>query len=199
MCQSRFHPHKQSVLVWFPRSLSDRLLPFLGLVPGNVPSFFTGYAQSVKCLAYGSFTAVKFLCDLFRVCVWMCLHIRFQLFRFDLFITTNYGSWSQCSFLFPLPFPCAYGADWYLEYFMGFFQRVSFSSIFYCPFPVILWITHALILIHSTFVFKCVNYNRLTDEEKQWLVRIARKSELMKGHISQRGKKYKQQDGCVQF
>lgn len=34
-----------------------------------------------------------------------------------------------------------------------------------------------------------LKYNRLTDEEKQWLVRIARKSELLKGHTSRRGKK----------
>lgn len=32
-----------------------------------------------------------------------------------------------------------------------------------------------------------LKYNKLTDEEKQWLVRIARKSELAKNHISYRG------------
>ena len=31
-------------------------------------------------------------------------------------------------------------------------------------------------------------YNKLTEAEKQWLTRIARKSELLKGSISQRGK-----------
>ncbi len=34
-----------------------------------------------------------------------------------------------------------------------------------------------------------IRYDRLTDEEKQWLVKIARKSELVKGHIPQRGRK----------
>ncbi len=34
-----------------------------------------------------------------------------------------------------------------------------------------------------------LRYNKLTEEEKQWLVRIMRKSELMKGHSSQRGKR----------
>ena len=33
-----------------------------------------------------------------------------------------------------------------------------------------------------------LKYGKLTDEEKQWLVRIAQKSELVKGHISQRGR-----------
>lgn len=32
-----------------------------------------------------------------------------------------------------------------------------------------------------------LKYSKLTDEEKQWLVRIARKSELAKGYVSQRG------------
>lgn len=34
-----------------------------------------------------------------------------------------------------------------------------------------------------------LRYSKLTEEEKQWLVRIARKSELAKGHVSHRGKK----------
>ena len=33
------------------------------------------------------------------------------------------------------------------------------------------------------------SYNRLTEEEKQWLMKIAQKSKLAKGHVSQRGKK----------
>ena len=33
-----------------------------------------------------------------------------------------------------------------------------------------------------------LRYNKLTEEEKQWLTRIARKSELLNGSISQRGK-----------
>ena len=33
-----------------------------------------------------------------------------------------------------------------------------------------------------------LRYNKLTEEEKQWLARIARKSELLKGSVSQRGK-----------
>ena len=32
-------------------------------------------------------------------------------------------------------------------------------------------------------------YNRLTEEEKQWLIRIGAKSDFMKSHISKRGKK----------
>lgn len=32
-------------------------------------------------------------------------------------------------------------------------------------------------------------YNRLTEEEKQWLIRIGSKSDFMKSHISKRGKK----------
>lgn len=36
-----------------------------------------------------------------------------------------------------------------------------------------------------------LRYNKLTEEEKQWLTRIARKSELLKSPISQRGKKRK--------
>ena len=36
-----------------------------------------------------------------------------------------------------------------------------------------------------------LRYNKLTEEEKQWLPRIMRKSELMNGSISQRGKKRK--------
>ena len=35
-----------------------------------------------------------------------------------------------------------------------------------------------------------IKYQKLTEEEKQWLIRIAQKSELAKSHISQRGKKY---------
>ena len=34
-------------------------------------------------------------------------------------------------------------------------------------------------------------YNKLTEEEKQWLMRIAQKSKLAKSHVSQRGKKRK--------
>ncbi|MBQ8802900.1 MAG: DUF5626 family protein [Tyzzerella sp.] len=34
-----------------------------------------------------------------------------------------------------------------------------------------------------------LRYNKLTEEEKQWLVRIMQKSELMKSHTLQRGKK----------
>lgn len=33
------------------------------------------------------------------------------------------------------------------------------------------------------------SYHRLTEEEKRWLMRIAQKSKLAKGHVSQRGKK----------
>ena len=36
-----------------------------------------------------------------------------------------------------------------------------------------------------------LRYNALTEEEKQWLTRIAKKSELVKGHVSKRGKKQK--------
>lgn len=36
-----------------------------------------------------------------------------------------------------------------------------------------------------------LRYNKLTEEEKQWLIRIMRKSELMKSPVSQRGKKRK--------
>jgi len=36
-----------------------------------------------------------------------------------------------------------------------------------------------------------LRYNKLTEEEKQWLTRIAQKSELLKGSVSQRGKKRK--------
>ena len=36
-----------------------------------------------------------------------------------------------------------------------------------------------------------LRYNKLTEEEKQWLVRIMQKSELMKSHTTQRGKKKK--------
>ena len=36
-----------------------------------------------------------------------------------------------------------------------------------------------------------IRYNKLTEEEKQWLVRIAQKSELAKGGASQRGKRKK--------
>ena len=34
-----------------------------------------------------------------------------------------------------------------------------------------------------------LKYSRLTEEEKQWLIRIAQKSELLKTAIPQRGKK----------
>ncbi len=34
-----------------------------------------------------------------------------------------------------------------------------------------------------------INYNKLTEEEKQWLIRIAHKSKLLSGGVSQRGKK----------
>ena len=34
-----------------------------------------------------------------------------------------------------------------------------------------------------------IPYNRLTEEEKQWLIRIGSKSDFMKSHISRRGKK----------
>lgn len=34
-----------------------------------------------------------------------------------------------------------------------------------------------------------LNYNKLTEEEKQWLVRIARRSELLKGYGNKRGKR----------
>ena len=34
-------------------------------------------------------------------------------------------------------------------------------------------------------------YNKLSEEEKQWLMRIAQKSKLAKSHVSQRGKKRK--------
>jgi len=36
-----------------------------------------------------------------------------------------------------------------------------------------------------------LRYNKLTEEEKQWLARIAQKSELLKSSISQRGKRRK--------
>ena len=36
-----------------------------------------------------------------------------------------------------------------------------------------------------------LRYNKLTEEEKQWLTRIMRKSELLRSPISQRGKKRK--------
>ena len=36
-----------------------------------------------------------------------------------------------------------------------------------------------------------LRYNKLTEEEKQWLARIAQKSELLKSSVSQRGKKRK--------
>ena len=36
-----------------------------------------------------------------------------------------------------------------------------------------------------------LRYSKLTEEEKQWLARIAQKSELLKGSVSQRGKKRK--------
>ena len=36
-----------------------------------------------------------------------------------------------------------------------------------------------------------LKYNRLTEEEKQWLVRIAEKSELAKSYVSHRSKKKK--------
>ena len=36
-----------------------------------------------------------------------------------------------------------------------------------------------------------IPYNRLTEEEKQSLIRIGSKSDFMKSHISQRGKKRK--------
>ena len=34
-----------------------------------------------------------------------------------------------------------------------------------------------------------INYSKLTEEEKQWLIRIAHKSKLLSGGVSQRGKK----------
>lgn len=34
-----------------------------------------------------------------------------------------------------------------------------------------------------------LRYSSLTEEEKQWLIRIARKSELVKNHVSKRGRK----------
>ena len=36
-----------------------------------------------------------------------------------------------------------------------------------------------------------IRYNKLIEEENQWLVRIAQKSELAKGGASQRGKRKK--------
>ena len=36
-----------------------------------------------------------------------------------------------------------------------------------------------------------ISYHKLTEEEKQWLMRIAQKSKLLKSHASQRGKKRK--------
>ena len=36
-----------------------------------------------------------------------------------------------------------------------------------------------------------LRYNKLTEEEKQWLARIVQKSELLKGSVSQRGKRRK--------
>ena len=36
-----------------------------------------------------------------------------------------------------------------------------------------------------------LRYNKLTEEEKQWLARIAQKSELLKSSVPQRGKKRK--------
>ena len=36
-----------------------------------------------------------------------------------------------------------------------------------------------------------LRYNKLTEEEKQWLARIAQKSELLKGSVSQRGRNRK--------
>ena len=36
-----------------------------------------------------------------------------------------------------------------------------------------------------------LHYTKLTEEEIQWLTRIAQKSELLKGSVSQRGKKRK--------
>ena len=36
-----------------------------------------------------------------------------------------------------------------------------------------------------------LRYGKLTEEEKQWLAQIAQKSELLKGAVSQRGKKRK--------
>jgi len=34
-----------------------------------------------------------------------------------------------------------------------------------------------------------LRYNRLTEEEKQWLTRIVQKSELAKSYVPQRGKR----------
>ena len=34
-----------------------------------------------------------------------------------------------------------------------------------------------------------LRYNKLTEEEKQWLTRIVQKSELTKGYVLQRGKR----------
>jgi ElaB/YqjD/DUF883 family membrane-anchored ribosome-binding protein len=34
-----------------------------------------------------------------------------------------------------------------------------------------------------------LRYNKLTEEEKQWLTRIIQKSELAKSYVSQRGKR----------
>lgn len=38
-----------------------------------------------------------------------------------------------------------------------------------------------------------IKYHKLTEEEKQWLIRIAQKSELSKSHIPQRGKNVKRE------
>ena len=41
----------------------------------------------------------------------------------------------------------------------------------------------------KAFTDLSVQYNKLTEEEKQWLIRIASKSKLLNSGISQRGKK----------
>ena len=66
--------------------------------------------------------------------------------------------WCQCPFLFPLFFPCQDCTDWYFEYLVCFLQRMAFLSIFYCPFPIICWITHVFILTDTLIVFKCGDY-----------------------------------------
>ena len=151
----------RSFLAVYPWFLLDMPLLFPDPAPGTALSFFPCYLMAPKRVTNATFAASERFCHFRLICIRMFCHICLQFFRIDLSkIPMQLILFQPPRFLQPL-FPFPYGQYGYFEYLMCLFQCMPCLPIFYCPFPVISWITHASILSHPLIVFNHGYYNIL--------------------------------------
>ena len=154
----RFHPHKRSFPAVYLWSLPDMPLPFAGPAPDSWSSFFPCDLMPPQCVSNAAFAASKCLSHFWLVCVWVGRNICLQFFWIDLSETSMQIFLFQISSFFQLLFPFLYRRFGNLEDLMGRFQAMPCLSIFYCAFPILFWIAHAIILLVTIPFFNCFYY-----------------------------------------